>query len=135
MDYNRYNNQNNMPSGRSSERLNPFSIASLICGIMSVVLCCTGVLSLPLGGLGVLFAILTKRLGKEMSPVSVSGLSLSCLGMFLGLLVCAYTFYMIMTDPELRDAFKDSYEQYYDEIYEYNFEHLLQTSIEKEGLP
>lgn len=124
MDYNRYNYQNNMTSGQPPERLNPFSVASFVCGIVSITLCCTGVLSLPLGGLGILFAILTKRMGKAMPSMSITGLLLSCVGVFLGILICIYTFYMIMTDPEFRDAFEDSYEYYYDEFYDYNFEHL-----------
>lgn len=124
MDYNRYNNQNNMTSGQSPERLNPFSVASMACGIASITLCCTGVLPLPLGGLGILFAILTKRMGKAMPSTSITGLILSCVGIFLGILACVYMFYMIMTDPELRDAFEDSYEYYYNEYYDYNFEHL-----------
>lgn len=129
MDYNRYNNQNNMTSGQSPERLNPFSVASLVCGIASITLCCTGVLPLPLGGLGILFAILTKRMGKAMPSMSITGLILSCVGIFLWMLMCIYLFYMIMTDPELRDAFEDSYEYYYDEFYEYNFEHLDYSNL------
>lgn len=123
MDYNRYNNQNNMFSGQSPERLNPFSVASLVCGIASITLCCTGVLSFPLGGLGIFFAILTKRMGKAMPSKSITGLVLSCVGIFLELLAYIILFYILMTDPELRDAFEDSYEYYY-EYYDYNFEHL-----------
>ncbi|MCM1551493.1 MAG: hypothetical protein NC092_02240 [Butyrivibrio sp.] len=124
MDYDRYNNQNRMLSDQSAERLNPFSIASLVCGILSITLCCSGILSLPLGGLGILFAILTKRMGKAMPSMSATGLVLSCSGFFLGMLMCVYLIYGLITDPELRDAFEDSYEYYYNELYEYNFEHL-----------
>lgn len=126
MDYNRYNNQNNMFSGQPPERLNPFSIASFVCGITSVTLCCTGVLSLPLGGLGILFAILTKRMGKAMPSMSITGLILSCVGIFLGILICIYTF---LADPELWDTLEDSYENYYDNFYEYNFEHLNDSHL------
>lgn len=105
MDYNQ-NTPDNKP--------NPFSIASMICGITSIVLCCTGVLSLPLGALGILFAILTKRLGKPLPFHSITGVTTSCIGILLGLIMLIYTLFLISTDPEYQKLFQNTYEYYYD---------------------
>ena len=65
MDFNReYDNPNNM--NIQNNRPEGFAIASLICGILSNICCCTGILSLPVGALGILFAVLTKRKGKSI---------------------------------------------------------------------
>ncbi len=127
MDYNRdnlYYSQNNTSSGQAPEKMNPFSIASMVCGILSILLCCTGILSIPLGALGILFAILTRRIGKSMPSASIAGIALSCAGVLFGLAMGAYVIYLIATDPEYRDIYEDTYEYYYNEFYEYNLEHL-----------
>lgn len=127
MDYNQnrqYYSRNNAFSNHTPERLKPFSIASMICGTASIALCCVAVLGLPLGALGILFAVLSKRMGKPMPSVSVAGIVLSCTGLFFNLLMCGYLVFLVLTDPEYRDAFEDSYEYYYEEFYEYNFENL-----------
>ena len=94
-------------------KINPFSIVSMFCGLLSVTLCCTGILSIPFGALGILFAVLTKRLGKPMPPMSVTGTLLSCLGMVLGICMCVYSFIYVMNNsPEMWNALLEYYRQY-----------------------
>jgi hypothetical protein len=119
-DYQYYSQDDYTPE--QPEKLNPFSVASLICGIASITLCCTGVLSLPLGALGVLFAILAKRMGKSMSPLSITGIVLSCTGMVFGLIMCIYVVYLVLTDADYRRAFEDSYDQYYNEDFDEDYD-------------
>lgn len=94
---------------RAGNRIHPFSTASFICGMLSVFLCCTGVLSIPVAALGILFACLTKRDRQPMPPVSVSGIFLSCLGMALGLSMCIYAVYTVWHDPNLWNAMQEYY--------------------------
>lgn len=115
---------------RTPEKLSGFSVASMICGIISIVLCCTGILSLPLGALGILFAVLSHRRGRSMPTMSLTGIILSCLGILMGLLMLVISIYMVITDPEFRESFEDSYEEYYEEFYEYGFENLDFTSTD-----
>lgn len=118
MDYN-YNNPNNhiyqSNNYPQSEKLNSFAVASLICGLISILLCCTGVLSLPLGALGILFAVLSKRLDKPMSSFSITGIVLSTLGILMGLIACIY---VLTTMPEDSTSEYDSYEDYFNEYYD-----------------
>lgn len=74
-----------------------FTIASVICGLMSITACCTGILSLPLGALGILFAALTYRRGKNMNSLSVIGIVSSCAGIFTAILMTVYSFVMMPT--------------------------------------
>lgn len=127
-----YNYYNANPTGQTPEKMSGFSIASMVCGIISIILCCTGILSLPLGALGILFAVLSHRRGKSMPAMSLTGIILSCFGIALGLFMLVFTFYTIMTDPEFRDTYEEYYEDYYDDLdfYNYGFENLDFTSTD-----
>ncbi|MBR1854644.1 MAG: hypothetical protein IJ794_16120 [Lachnospiraceae bacterium] len=94
---------------RAGNQIDPFSTASFLCGLLSVFLCCTGILSIPVAALGILFAVLTKRQGQPIPPVSVSGIFLSCLGMALGLSICIYAFYTVLKDPEMLNLIQEYY--------------------------
>lgn len=60
-----------------------FSLASLICGFLSVTLSCCGFLSISLGAMGILFAFLCRRNKKKLNS--------NCrYGFFLGIFGCAY---------------------------------------------
>lgn len=101
--------QSEFNTDRAGNRINPFSTASFLCGLLSVLLCCTGILSIPAGALGILFAALTKRDGKPMPPVSVSGIFLSCFGMALGIGMCVYALYSAWTNPEIWNTVQEYY--------------------------
>lgn len=106
MDYNR-NNQNgdnqwdrwNSNASHSSYYNQPthkpygqaFTIASLVCGLLSITIGFCG-LALPLGALGILFALLTYRKGKRMDGTGLSGLITSSLGCALGVLIIVFVF-------------------------------------------
>ena len=101
--------QSEFNTDRAGNRINPLSTASFLCGMLSVFLCCTGVLSIPAGALGILFAVLTKRHGKPMPPVSKSGVFLSCIGIALGISMCVYALYTVQRDPELWNTMMQYY--------------------------
>ncbi len=91
MDYSneQYNNGQTLreqPSG--------FSVASAVLGIISIITCCTALLPIPVGAMGIIFAMLTYRRGKPMAKLSKVGLILSCIGFALGL---GYTLYILFS--------------------------------------
>lgn len=100
-----------------------FAIASMVCGIASLIVCCTGVLSIPTGALGILFAVLTKRKGQPLSGMCVAGIWLSCVGMALGILMTVYSFFMVFNDPLLHEEMNSLFEMMYgmsmDEYFDY----------------
>lgn len=93
---------------------NSFATTSLVLGILSLVLCCCCYASIPLGGLGILFAILSKT-GKAMQGRAKTGLTLSiidlCLTLFLTIAMVAST----IADGEFQRQY-----QYYQEYFENN---------------
>lgn len=142
---NNQNNQNwdrwNSSSEHSSYHNQPthrpygqgFMIASLICGVLSITACCTGIFSLPLGALGILFALFTYRKGKKMSGATLTGILLSLTGIITGISILAYSFYMLpsmMQDPAFRYQLDSVTEQLYgmdfsefmEEFYHYDAE-------------
>ena len=105
-----YNQPTHRPYGQG------FIIASMVCGVLSVTACCTGILSLPLGALGILFALLTYRKGKKMNGTAMIGIVLSAMGIITGISMLVYSFYMLpemMKDPFFRNQVDAITEQMY----------------------
>lgn len=116
MDY--YQNQQqpndgyqNMPS--TDPRFKGLSIASMVCGICSLVLCCTGLLSIPAGALGILFALLTRKRGQRMNSMCVAGIWLSCVGLILGIIITVSSIVTVLTDPSYLNMIDQMYQQMY----------------------
>ncbi len=102
---------------RQNHQTQTFAMASMFCGTISLIMCCTGILSVPAGAMGILFAILSKRKDRGFHPASQTGIRLSCLGIVLGITFLAYSIYLIVTQPEYRQMYLDilqQYSQYYD---------------------
>lgn len=105
-----YNQPTHRPYGQG------FIIASMICGVLSVTACCTGILSLPLGALGILFALLTYRKGKKLNGTALTGMVLSAMGIITGISMTIYSFYTLpemMQDPFFRSQVDSLTEQMY----------------------
>lgn len=68
-----------------------FSLASMVCGILSVTLGCCG-LSIPLSALGILFAVLCHRKKKPLNPNCRAGVFLSTFGLLYGIITLIYFF-------------------------------------------
>jgi len=109
MDY--YQNEYNVP--QNSYRPNGFEIASVCCGIASLLCCCTGLFGIAFGALGILFAVLTRRLGKPMSKLSILGLCVSGVGMAFGLFYTIYTLVLFFTDPSFMAEMDAMFQQMY----------------------
>lgn len=141
MDYNQNNQTNNyyenpnnyqapnnsqQPQRPAPKKKNAFSIASLVCGIISIVVCCCGFLSLPMGALSILFALLARRKGKSMDGMCITGIVTSVVGMICGIVFLIFTFgstFETMNDPAYRDEMYDTMEEIYgEEMADYIFE-------------
>lgn len=104
---------------QTPKKMNAFTIASFICGICSVALCCVGILSIPLGALGILFAILSKQKNKSLESMSIAGLIFSIIGLVLGLLMSVFIIAVYLSDPDNRSSFGDEYRNgYWDSEYD-----------------
>lgn len=107
-------NSYNPDRGRHS-----FETASLVSGILSLLLLCTGVLSIPTGALGILFSRLSKKGKNPRNPMAILGLIFSIIGMIAGCIVSAYAIYMVLTDPSVIEQVRQMYARYGMEMPEY----------------
>lgn len=89
---------------------------SITLGILSVTACCLGYLSIPLGALGILFAMLSRRHGQPMPPLCRTGLLLSIGGLIFGIVIFAFHIYATITDPTFWEYVRETMEMY-EEIY------------------
>ena len=118
-----FNQTNGYNTSSAGPKTSGFAMASMICGIISILLCCTGCFSLSLGSLSILFAVLSKRRGEPMPSMSVTGITLSCVGIALGIFILIFSFATLISSPEFRESYEDALEEYY-EYYNYGFEDL-----------
>lgn len=110
MDY--YQNDSYKQNQRAGQG---FVFASLICGILSIPLGIL-VIGLPLGALGILFALLTYRRGQRMDLVSKMGMITSILGVISGISLLAFAFLSMPT--MLKDeAYRAQMERMYNILY------------------
>lgn len=107
-----------------NDKNSPFGIASMVCGILSICLWCTGTLPIFVGSLGILFALLSHRKHQKMEIMSKVGLSLSCVGILLGIMLTTFAVKDMM-DPENRAQINAIYENLYGE----SFDDMLRDSI------
>ena len=114
-----YNQPTHKPYGQG------FTMASLACGILSVTTCCTGILPLPLGALGILFAVLVYRRGKKLNAPCTLGIALSTCGMMLGLLLTLYSFFMLPVFLK-NESFRSQFDALTEQMYGMDFEEFLQ---------
>ena len=131
MDYNDWQNTNQNPSDQNNynyenygypRRESGLALASMITGILSVITCCTGVSCIPLGALGILFAVLSRKKDRRFSSMAIGGLFASILGLAIGALLLYFSF-RILYDPAFRSTYIDPiYQQYYG----IDFEEFLQ---------
>ena len=85
-----YNQPTHRPYGQA------FALASLVCGLLSVTIGFCGI-ALPLGALGIIFAVLVRRKGKKTNSTAQTGLILSSTGVGLGsLILLLYLIFMPM---------------------------------------
>lgn len=102
-----------------------FTTASLTCGILSITTCCTGILPLPLGALGLLFAALVYRKGRRMNSACVMGITTSCLGIAVGLMMIIYSFAMLPSFLQ-NEAFRSQFDTLTQQMYGMDFDEFLQ---------
>lgn len=83
----------------------PMAIASLVMGILSLVLCCCiGIGGIVLGALGIIFAILSRK-GKSMETMAKVGLGLSITGVVLGLITAVFFFIGMLANVEAQSDY------------------------------
>ena len=93
------------------KRGNGFSTASMTAGTLSLFFLVSG-LSFPVGALGILFALLSRK-GDKMDPQAKLGCILSIIGLCLGIAIFIYAAVTVYQNfPELLQQYQQLYEMY-----------------------
>lgn len=116
-----YNQPTHRPYGQT------FSIASAVCGLLSLTTSCTVILSLPLGALGILFAVLAHRSKKKMSTSCVTGITLSCVGLLTTVSMIVYSFVMLPSLME-NEAFRGQMNAVMQQMYGMDFDEFMEEN-------
>lgn len=120
--YNQYNDSYNNPYG--NRPVNPsgtnarFGGAAFGCGIASIATLFTGVFSLMLGALGLIFANLSRRRGVGYPARAKAGMVMSIIGMVIGAIITLNSFiyvYTVMGSEEFYNEFNSTYQMIYGE--------------------
>lgn len=127
MDGNYNNNQNfyNYPpqnNGYIPQRNNSFITLSLISGITAIVSALSIFFPFIFGGLGILFALLSKGNDVQMTGRAKAGLATSILGMVISAFILIASCIIVFSNPEGRDLFLEEYNRAYEQQYGTSFE-------------
>lgn len=114
------------PDQRSGEkRLTGFSLAALVCAILSLLSLCTGVFAISFGCMGILFVILARRKNQPMPNANYISMCMCLVGIILGISLVIYVLTSViipmLTDP---DAFREL-NTFYENIYGVSLEEML----------
>lgn len=89
-----------------------FSIAGMVCGILSIVLCCcnqyvSGILSI----VGLVLSIMALKQHRPGRGMAIAGVVCSAIGLIIALILVIFSVYMLM-NPDYMNGILSIYEQY-----------------------
>lgn len=102
--------------GNVPNKRRPLATASLILGILSILLCSVIYLALPFGALAVILAILSHTEYK-MAKKNRIGLICGLCGIAASIVVTIYAFQYVLNNPTIRSYLEQYIQMYLDENY------------------
>ena len=118
----------------NQKRKNPFLSASLFMGILSILSICTGFLSLPLGCLGILFAVLAYRKGQKLDLSAILGIGSSIIGIIISIFIIISSLSMIpslMRSPSYRNQLNDMSQRMYGQSFDSIMKNVYGVDLDK----
>ena len=101
----------------NTNSIRAFALAALIFGGFSIAFFFTGFLPLVFGGMSIICAVLSRREDRPFPSMSWWGVMLSCIGIFMGVLILAYAIIAfvipMMNDPTYYQEMKNLYQNLY----------------------
>lgn len=99
-------NQQDYNQNQNYQEVGYLAIASLVCGILSLLCCCLKIFAILLGGVAIGLAIASKKPNQNMSGLAIAGIITGTIGGFTGvaLLVLAGVLSWIDINDILKDV-------------------------------
>ena len=95
-------------TGRGRRKTYGWSLASVICGVISVI-CCTGYVGVVLGILAIVFAIVSRKNLGYFDSMAIAGLVLGIIGFVLGIAVVVTI--LTMDEQQLKDLLNKLFQE------------------------
>lgn len=113
-----YNNYSyNKAHNELDKHVNMATVA-LIMGLISIPLCFFLYTGIVVGGIAIIFAILSKGAAEKLLPQARKGIIYGTIGVVLGYAVIISNVHTLMTDPSYREQLNHMSEQYYGESFD-----------------
>ena len=93
------------------------AIASLVLGIISALCSCAFYFSLPLGSVGLILGIISKKKKEDGKGFSTAGIICSSLGIAIGIIFLIIIILGFTSDSEFSRIFKEAYDSAYQSSY------------------
>lgn len=107
--FNSVNNQGYQNYVPEPEEGPGYAIAGMVCGILSIVLCCCQIyISAALAVIGMIFSILVLKNGKPGKGMAIAGVVCSAIGIIIAVFLICTRVYML-THPEYVNSILDIY--------------------------
>ena len=134
METNQYStNPNQNQTYRRPEFSNPgigMASASLILGMGALVTMMTVFFPFILGGLAIIFALLSKGYGKKMIPQAKIGFGCGIAGLSMVVILTISSYAILFSNPEMLAEIGQQYDAMYEEMYGNSAEEQLGMSFE-----
>jgi hypothetical protein len=124
-----YNNYNYNKEHNVLDKHVRMASTALIMGLIAIPLCFFMYTGIVIGGLAILFAILSKGTADKLLPQAKKAIAYGSIGIVLGYSVITYNFYSVMTNEARREELNIMSEKFYGE----SFDDMLKETMESLG--
>ncbi len=109
--YNQNQYQNQEPKGS-----NAMAVASLVCGIIGLLISCCWFISLPLSITSIVLGIIVLRKNKEGRALAIIGIIIGAATILICIILVAFSAYMMTGNNEFSNYYKEFYNEIYNDV-------------------
>lgn len=116
--YNQYNQNpydQNSYQNREPKGSNSMAVASLVCGIVSLLISCCWFISLPLSITGIVLGIIVLKKNKEGRSLAIIGIIIGAATIVICILLVAFSAYMF-SNNEFVNYYQEFYKEFYNDV-------------------
>ncbi len=117
-----YNQYNQNPYGQNQYQYqepkgsNSMAVASLVCGIIGLLISCCWFISLPLSITSIILGIIVLKKKKEGRSLAIIGIIIGAATILICILLVVFSAYMFSTNSEFMNYYKEFYDEFYNDV-------------------
>ena len=119
---NSYNQYNQNPYGQNPYQYqepkgsNSMAVASLVCGIISLLISCCWFISLPLSITSIVLGIIVLKKNKEGRSLAIIGIIIGAATIVICIILVAFSALMFSGNNEFSNYYKEFYNEFYNDV-------------------